>query len=96
MKPIYDINPLKGTLDSVTNANGEITAYVYNPYNDMLESVSKSSSSVRYLYENGLLTSIKPLVGIEYNYNFEYDAFGNAIKVNVGSQNLVTNTYKTV
>ncbi len=90
----YDTN--KGVLNSVEDANGELTSYTYNPNNDNLESVSRAGAESRYLYENSQLSAIKPHADDDsYAYTFAYDGFGNVKSVNVGTQRLVTNTYRT-
>ena len=90
----YDSN--KGVLNSVEDPNGVLTSYTYNPDNDNLESVSKGGASSRYTYENGQLTTIKPHAGDDvYAYSFGYDGFGNVKTVDVGTQRLVTNTYRS-
>ena len=98
----YNYNAYKGTLDSVTDANGKETKYTYDANTDRMtsvEAVDKASaadnSKVTYIYEpNGQLTSIKS-PGSSPTYNFVYDKWGNNTEVKVGSQTLVTNTYKS-
>ena len=98
----YNYNAYKGTLDSVTDANGKETKYTYDANTDRMtsvEAVDKASaadnSKVTYIYEpNGQLTSIQS-PGSSPTYNFVYDKWGNNTEVKVGSQTLVTNTYKS-
>ena len=98
----YNYNAYKGTLDSVTDANGKETKYTYDANTDRMtsvEAVDKASaadnSKVTYIYEpNGQLTSIQS-PGSSPTYNFVYDKWGNNKYVKVGSQTLVTNTYKS-
>ena len=98
----YNYNAYKGTLNSVTDANGKETKYTYDANTDRMtsvEAVDKASaadnSKVEYTYaKNGQLTSIKS-PGDSPTYNFVYDKWGNNTEVKVGSQTLVTNTYKS-
>ena len=98
----YDYNTYKGTLKSVTDANGKETKYTYDANTDRMtsvEAVDKASaadnSKVTYIYEpNGQLTSIQS-PGSSPTYNFVYDKWGNNKYVKVGNQTLVTNTYKS-
>ena len=98
----YNYNAYKGTLKSVTDANGKETKYTYDANTDRMtsvEAVDKASaadnSKVTYIYEpNGQLTSIQS-PGSSPTYNFVYDKWGNNKYVKVGSQTLVTNTYKS-
>ena len=98
----YNYNAYKGTLKSVTDANGKETKYTYDANTDRMtsvEAVDKASaadnSKVEYTYaKNGQLTSIQS-PGSSPTYNFVYDKWGNNTEVKVGSQTLVTNTYKS-
>ena len=98
----YNYNTYKGTLNSVTDANGKETKYTYDGNTDRMISVeavdtasTADNSKVEYTYaKNGQLTSIKS-PGSSPTYNFVYDKWGNNTEVKVGSQTLVTNTYKS-
>ena len=98
----YDYNTYKGTLKSVTDANGKETKYTYDANTDRMTSVealdkesAADNSKVTYIYEpNGQLTSIQS-PGSSPTYNFVYDKWGNNTEVKVGNQTLVTNTYKS-
>ena len=60
-----------------------------------MKTVTSGGSTVEYTYaKNGQLTSIKS-PGSSPTYNFVYDKWGNNTEVKVGSQTLVTNTYKS-
>ena len=60
-----------------------------------MKTVTSSGSTVTYTYKtNGQLTSIQS-PGSSPTYNFVYDKWGNNTEVKVGSQTLVTNTYKS-
>ena len=60
-----------------------------------MKKVTSGGSTVEYTYaKNGQLTSIKS-PGSSPTYNFVYDKWGNNTEVKVGSQTLVTNTYKS-
>ncbi|MFR7758033.1 MAG: hypothetical protein ACLU3G_02870 [Christensenellales bacterium] len=60
-----------------------------------MKKVTSGGSTVTYTYKtNGQLTSIKS-PGSSPTYNFVYDKWGNNTEVKVGSQILVTNTYKS-
>ena len=60
-----------------------------------MKKVATGGSEVSYAYnDKGQLTSIKS-PGSSPTYNFVYDKWGNNTEVKVGSQTLVTNTYKS-
>ena len=90
----YDYNTDKGILDTVTDANGNATNYVYDGM-DRLTSVSKEvdgqTVTNSYAYEQDRLKSI---THNGFSYNFTYDKFGNNTKVDIGSRNLITNTFE--
>ena len=91
----YNYNTYKGTLTSVKDANDKTTTYTYDGNTDRMKTVTSGGSTVEYTYEpNGQLTSIKS-PGSSPTYNFVYDKWGNNTEVKVGSQTLVTNTYKS-
>ncbi|HEX2939317.1 MAG TPA: DNRLRE domain-containing protein, partial [Ruminiclostridium sp.] len=85
----------KGLLRSQTDAKGNKTNFSYDAATDSLNSVSATvdgkTVTNSYGYTNDDLTSI---THNGFNYGFAYDEYGNAQKVNVGSQNLITNTYE--
>ena len=90
----YDYDTYKGTLKSVTDANGKVTSYEYDANTDYVTKATADDSSVTYSYNNkGQLTSIKS-PGDSPAYNFVYDKWGNNTVIKVGTQVLVTNTYK--
>ena len=98
----YTYNNYKGTLTSATDANGNETQYFYNDDTDRMtiveaiDSANKDNNSkVTYTYNKvGQLASISS-PGDKTKYYFEYDKWGNNKYVKVGSQTLVTNTYKS-
>lgn len=51
---------------------------------------NQSSASVEYVYDDNTLSKIKHN---GYDYNFEYDDFGNTTKISIGYNNLITNTF---
>ncbi len=91
----YTYDTYKGTLTSVKDANSKETKYTYDANTDRMKKVTSGGSTVEYTYaKNGQLTSIKS-PGSSPTYNFVYDKWGNNTEVKVGSQTLVTNTYKS-
>jgi RHS repeat-associated protein len=90
----YDYNLKKGLLDSVTNANYVTTNYTYKAENDKLLTVSSGDSTVTYSYATNRLNKIiAAATGVNEQFKFEYDAFGNITKTFVGNTALSTNTY---
>ena len=97
----YTYNNYKGTLTSVTDANGNETQYSYNDDTDRMtiveaiDSANKDNNSkVTYIYNKvGQLASISS-PGDKTKYYFEYDNWGKNTKVKVGSQELVSNEYE--
>lgn len=98
----YDYNAELGTLDKVKDANGKTTSYGYDAMGKMT-SVSKDVSGLfgknsittvsnGYTYSNDKLSAI---THNGFNYNFSYDVMGNLTNVKAGTQDLITNTYKT-
>ncbi|KYH30466.1 tRNA(Glu)-specific nuclease WapA precursor [Clostridium tepidiprofundi DSM 19306] len=91
----YNFDKTKGTLKSVIDEAGKTTSYVYDTNLDRLQSVSKDvdgqTITNSYTYEND---RIKTITHNGFNYSFEYDSLGNNKVVNVGTQNLITNTYE--
>ena len=79
----YDYDQLKGTLQSVTNANKVATKYEYDPNNNSLTSVSSSGVTNSYSYDNDRLQNIN--VNGALQYKFEYDKFGRTTANKVGN-----------
>ena len=87
----YDINTTTGLTNSVTDANGNTVSYEY--YEDSLLShkVISGGEEVEYFYDN-----YNRLSAIEHNdfeYEFNYDEFGNTTSITVADRILVANTY---
>ncbi len=95
-KVSYSYNETKGVLNSVTDANGKNTNYNYDQLN-RLTSASKVANGQTvtnsYDYEND---KIKNINHNGFSYKFNYDSLGNTTSVNVGNQNLITNTYESL
>ncbi len=92
-KTTYDIDPLIGLTNSVTNAKNQTTYYTYNN-KKQITSVSNGNKRVDYLYNGqNLIDRIKQ--GTK-EYKFEYDEFLNAKSVKIGDDiTLITNNYET-
>jgi RHS repeat-associated protein len=92
----YNFNTTKGLLDSFVDANTNTTNYQYDSDTDDLKEVytTVDGQEIRnsYSYEND---SLKQITHNGFNYIFDYDKFGNNTSVNVGTQNLITNTFDT-
>ncbi|MEQ8153732.1 MAG: DNRLRE domain-containing protein, partial [Clostridiaceae bacterium] len=88
----YDLN--KGTLKTSTDAKGKVTTNGYDS-NDRLTSVTKNVDGAditnSYAYVNDRLDTI---THNGFNYKFKYDSIGRNTGVDVGTQNLITNTYE--
>ncbi|MCX4253884.1 MAG: RHS repeat-associated core domain-containing protein [Bacilli bacterium] len=88
---IYDVNPVNGLTNSVTDANEEITNYTYNA-KDQITKVEKNNKEVNYTYNNAnLLSNIN--VGNK-DYSFTYDNFLNTKEVSINNQTLMTNEFE--
>jgi len=92
-KVTYNYDLTKGILQNVTDAKNTTTGYTYDSM-DRLDGVYKSVDNQvvqnTYGYTNDRLTRI---THNGFNYTIDYDSLGNLEKVNVGTQNLVTNKY---
>lgn len=90
----YNYNLKKGLLDSVTNSWNVTTNYTYDADNDNLLTVSSGKSTVTYSYATNRLNSIiAAATGVNEQFSFEYDSYGNVTKTFVGNTALSTNTY---
>nr|MBQ6242071.1 hypothetical protein [Lachnospiraceae bacterium] len=92
----YDQN--KGLLNTLTNAKSVATNYTYNIYNDYLTKVQTGSSKVTYTYDSGRLSTLTHNTATSTSgnvvYGLTYNTFGTRTGVSVGTQDLVTYTYK--
>lgn len=92
----YNYNETKGTLSSLVDVKGDTTTYAYDSNLDILTSVSNTvdgqavKSSYTYLNDR-----INTITHNGFSYTFDYDSLGNNTSVNVGGQNLITNTYES-
>ena len=82
---VYSYDENKGTLQSVTNANGVSTQYAYDEKYNSLLSVSSAGVTNSYEYENDRLQSIN--VNGALQYSFLYDKFGRTTANRVGNGN---------
>ena len=89
-KTTYDYNIKNGTLNSITDAKNNTTSYAYDKMG-VMTSVTKAGISNSYSYAQDKLNSI---THNGFNYNFDYDQFGNSKKVSVGNQALIENQYE--
>lgn len=90
----YTYNESKGTVNSITDPNGNTTNYTYDNLDRLTNTSVTNGSNVHqnsYTYEND---NLKTVNHNGFNYSFEYDTFGNQKQVKVGNQALITNTYK--
>jgi RHS repeat-associated protein len=104
----YNYNTKYGTLDDVIDPNGKETSYIYDSVNQ-LTGVSKDvtglyntsgattvTNSYSYLDSNDNNTDkLRKITHNSFDYNFNYDEFGNMTDVSVGSQNIVHNIFDT-
>jgi len=87
----YDINPVNGLTNSVTDANKVITNYTYNN-KDQITKVTKNNKEVKYEYNNSNL--LNKITSGNKNYNFSYDNFLNTKDIKINNNTLVTNEYE--
>ncbi len=97
---VYDNNAegdniTKGLVTSVTDPNGNITTYTYDPYTDELLSTSGEAEysvpiTTSFTYENYLP---KTIVRNGTTYSYEYDNQNRITSSKVGTQTLATNSY---
>ena len=93
----YSYNQKNGQLNSVSDGNDNVTAFTYDAMS-RLKSVSKSVEGLSsgnkmetsYSYADDRISSI---THNGFSYNYEYDAWGNATAVKVGTQPLVSYSY---
>ncbi len=79
---LYETNPTKGLVTSITNPNGVKTEYDYNTKNQV-SSITTKEKSVNYSYNTeNLLSSIS--LGNK-TYNIEYDDFQNIKSMKIGN-----------
>ena len=89
-KTIYNIDPITGLTNSITNPKNQTTSYEYNNKRELIK-VTNDDKSVNYQYnDNGTLKSITEGNRV---YNFEYDNFLNVKQVKIGDTPLITNTF---
>ncbi|OIK14253.1 hypothetical protein BIV60_12155 [Bacillus sp. MUM 116] len=88
----YDLT--KGTLKDITDPYNQKTTNSYDSNTDQLLSVSKTvdqqTVTNSYQYQNDLLSTI---VQNSSNIGFQYNVFGDNTQVNIGTKNLITNSY---
>ena len=89
----YTYDLLSGHVESVEDANGNVTEYEYYEDNGLVKSVSSGGKTVNYTYNNAG-TQLTSITHNGFNYNFVYDVFGNVTQTKVGSAVLMTNTYQ--
>ena len=88
-------NTSKGLLTSTTNQKGETTSYTYNDNNDLITKVATTNDSGEEVsntfgYDKHTLNRI---THNGFNYNYEYDEYGNEKAVKVGNIALLSSTY---
>ncbi|WP_081897103.1 RHS repeat-associated core domain-containing protein [Clostridium sp. KNHs214] len=97
----YNYDTKKGTLKSATDAKGNSISYEYDNLDRLVKTKGKANSSTEavnsYSYSNDKLKNIGHN---DFNYSFDYDAFGRNSKVNIsngnGTKNLIENIYEQV
>ncbi len=89
----YTYDLLSGHVESVEDANGNVTEYKYYEENGLIKSVSSGGKTVSYDY-NDAGTRLASITHNGFDYNFVYDVFGNVTQTKVGSAVLMTNTYQ--
>ena len=85
-----------GKTKSVTNALGTKTTYSYKDDYETLEKVAAGSGYVKYTYDKDRLTNIllsSSGNGVQENYYFGYDKFGNVTTTKIGEKTISTNAY---
>ncbi|MCI9585913.1 MAG: DNRLRE domain-containing protein, partial [Bacilli bacterium] len=97
---IKDINELEkettytynntGTLSKMTDAKNNQINYEYDNM-DRVTKITNNNTINTFTYNHDKLISIGHN---GFNYNFEYDEFGNTKSTKVGNQSLITNTYE--
>ena len=100
----YVTDPIKGTLQEFTDANGKTTQYVYDENTDKLINVYytwstnpdvKTENSYSYVDKSGNVTdNLQRITQNGFDYTFDYDKLSNTTGVWIGSQKLVTNSYE--
>lgn len=92
---IYDANT--GVLNTLIDGNGSITNYYYNATRELINAQLNIDSLIdtrcidaEYTYDQGRLTELK--YG-NYNYNFNYDVWGNVLSVRMNNVLLVSYDY---
>ncbi len=90
-KTLYDINPLNGLTNSITDANEQVTTYTYND-KEQITKVEKNNKEVNYTYNNQDLLS--NITSGNKDYKFNYDNFLNTKDIKINNQTLVTNEYE--
>ena len=90
-------NTDKGLLTSTTNQKGETTSYTYNANNDLITKVSTTNDegeevSNTFGYD---IHTLNRITHNGFNYNYDYDEFGNESNVKVGNTSLLSKSYNT-
>jgi len=87
----YDVNPVSGLTNKVTDSNNVSTLYTYND-KEQITKVVKNNKEVDYVYnDKDLLSSIK---SGSKEYKFNYDDFLNTSSISINDNNLVNNIYE--
>ena len=97
-----NIDRSKGTLDSVTDPNGQTVSYAYDTLNRVTAATTAADGKTyrnEYVYTADKLTHVKHNTtsdtAADVVYNFAYDTLGNPTTVQIGSQTFSTNVYST-
>ncbi|WP_411676149.1 RHS repeat-associated core domain-containing protein [Caproicibacter sp.] len=91
----YNVDSVTGLTNSVTDPKGNTTYYSYNTSNNLLTGVSAQSSAgtVEAAYEYDAADRLSQITHNGFAYTFQRDGYGNTTAINVGTQNLITNTF---
>ena len=88
----YNINPINGLLNAVTNSKDITTNYTYDNKNRLIK-IKQNDKEINYMYNSNNL--ISKIIDDEKEYNFIYNEFLNIKEIKIGNDiTLVTNTYE--
>jgi len=88
---IYDINPITGLTNAITNPKKQTTIYTYNDKHQLTK-VRQKDNEIHYTYNpQNILSKIEDS---NKEYHFLYDDFLNTKQIKINNQPLITNTYQ--
>ena len=95
----YHYNSSNGTLESVTDAEGKMTAYEYDPYLNptkvtLTDEGREAAGSVTFGYDKVKHSQLKTITLADVPfYAFDYDSFGNVTSIKKGNEALAEYSY---